>query len=333
MLCFLFLSALSVHAEQVKCGADGKAHHRDTPCGVSGDEQPAPAMALQIGLAAFEKGEYGFAFQLLDPLVTGGNAMAQNTVGRMYLFGLGVPVDQGKALALFRMAASQGLPNAINNLGVVYAEGKIVPQDYQQAIVWFRKAAEQGYSLAMDNLADMYEQGLGVYPNFTEADMWRKKSQSIRHMERATSSSLVKIRTVGADEYEKGLSRYYRWDFAGAARWLKIASTKGHPEAQLKLALLYEQGQGVRRNKRKAQYWYETAKKGCHTTNDDRDRVIVIDASKAPPPRPAPVIVFQPAISHSPVPYRDGCGSPIGSPIDTGRKCSEVPAGCPCIRD
>ena len=286
--------AITAHAEIYKCVKDGKTSYGENRCNGTGNGNSINTNAgLNEGLAAFESGNYEMAYRLLNPLAESGVAMAQNTVGRMYLQGQGVPKNPDKALILFRKAAKQGLPNAKNNLGVMYAAGNVVPQDYRQAVVWFREAADQGFALAMNNLADMYENGLGVKPDRIEADKWRKKSQGT---ENATNSTPVVIETVGKKEYEKGLDFYYRWDFAGAAEWFQQAARKGHPEAQLKLATMYQHGQGVKKSEEQARYWFQKAKNGAHTMDDHRDRVILIDTSSGeytPPPSP-PAPSFRP---------------------------------------
>lgn len=281
---------ITAHADVYKCVKDGKVGYSDKQCDGTGRLHSVSPAGLNEGLAAFESGNYDLAYSQLNPLAENGIALAQNTIGRMYLQGQGVPENPDKALILFRKAARQGLPNAKNNLGVMYAGGKAVPQDYKQAIVWFREAADQGYALAMNNLAEMYENGVGVKPDPVEADKWRKKSQ---HIGTTTNTTYVTIETVGKKEYEKGLEFYYRWDFVGAAEWFQQAAVKGHPEAQLKLASLYEQGQGVQKSEEKALYWSRKAKNGAHTMDDNRDRVILIDtSSNGTPPSPKPPIAI-----------------------------------------
>lgn len=280
---FLLLSmviGIAAHAEVYKCVKDNKVSYTDSPCDGSISAENLFAINssadLAEGLSAFENRDYGLALSKLNPLAEGGVAMAQNTLGRMYLQGQGVPRDLDKALTLVRKAANRGLPNAKNNLGVMYAGGIAVRQDYKQAITLFKQAADQGFSLAMNNLADMYEKGLGVKPDPVEADKWRKRSQDIGS---AKNSTGVAIKTVGKKEYEKGLEAYHGWDFAGAAVAFRQAAEKGHPEAQLILASMYRQGQGVQKDEGKAQYWARKAKNGAHTMNDNRDRVLLIDTS------------------------------------------------------
>lgn len=276
----------NTHAEVHKCVKDGKISYSENQCDGTGSLTSMNSYpGLKEGMAAFESGNYELAYSQLKPLAESGVAIAQNAVGRMYLQGQGVPENPDKALMLFHKAAKQGLPNAKNNLGVMYAGGKAVPQDYKQAIVWFREAADQGFALAMNNLADIYENGLGVKPNHEEAAKWRKKSQGIGIV---TNSTPVVIETVGKKEYEKGLEYYYGWNFVKAAEWFEQAALKGHPEAQLKLASLYKNGQGVKKSEEQALFWSRKAKSGEHTMDDNRDRVIIIDTSSGeytPPPK------------------------------------------------
>jgi TPR repeat protein len=300
LLCSLVVSFIA-HAEVYKCAKDGKVSYSDNPCDDAAIAKNRIAIKLSAGLteglSAFENGNYDLAFSKLNPLAESGVAMAQNTVGRMYLQGQGVAQDSNKALILFRKAANQGLANAKNNLGVMYAAGGTIPQDYKQAIAFFQQAADQGFSLAMNNLADMYEKGLGVNPDHVEADKWRKRSQNIRP---AKNSTPIGIETVGKKEYEKGLGSYYSWDFAGAAESFRQAAEKGHPEAQLILASMYRQGQGVSKNEAKALYWAQKAKDGGHTMNDNRDRVLLndISAEGSNQPQNGPAAVG--GVSHGP---------------------------------
>lgn len=286
LIAMLMATTIYAYAEVYKCVKDGKTSYSENQCDSTRNHNDINSYAgLKEGLAAFENGNYELAYSQLNPLAESGVALAQNTVGRMYLQGQGVPKNPDKALILFRKAAKQGLPNAKNNLGIMYAGGKAVRQDYKQAVIWFREAADQGFALAMNNLADMYENGLGVKPDHAEAESWRKKSQDIGNV---TNSTPVTIETVGKEEYEKGLEFYYGWDFVRAAEWFQQAAVKGHPEAQLKLASLYEHGQGVKKSKEQALYWTRKAKDGGHTMDDNRDRVILIDT---PPSNPPPFII------------------------------------------
>ncbi|MFA6922504.1 MAG: hypothetical protein WC216_11735 [Gallionella sp.] len=295
-LLFFFLMAanVSAFAAVYKCEKDGQISYGDRPC----EERPATAnrnagkfsSALEEGMSAFDNGNYVLAVTKLTPLAENGVPMAQNTLGRMYLKGNGVQMDFNKSIILFRKAAIQGLPNAQNNLGVMYAAGSGVTQDYKQATEWFRKAADQGYAIAMNNLAGMYENGLGVKPDYVEAAKWRNKAKGI---ESAKDNDLVEIKTVGSNEYEKGLEYYYRYAFKEAFELIRKAAEKGNPEAQMKLASMYQYGQGVQRSDSQSQYWANKAKNQGYTPDDGRDSITLIDVSpeearrmSTPPPEP-----------------------------------------------
>ena len=100
----------------------------------------AVAGPLDDGQAAYERGDYKTALQLLHPLAEDGDARAQYMVGLAYDLGNGVPQDYTKAANWYRKAALQGAPDARASLGALYARGQGVPQDYAQAAKWWRMA-------------------------------------------------------------------------------------------------------------------------------------------------------------------------------------------------
>jgi hypothetical protein len=98
----------------------------------------ANAGPLDEGLAAYERGDYAAALQLLVPLADGGDARAQYLIGLAYDRGNGVRQDYARAADWYRKAAVQGAPDARASLGALYARGQGVPQDYAQAAKWWR---------------------------------------------------------------------------------------------------------------------------------------------------------------------------------------------------
>jgi len=97
----------------------------------------------------------------------------QLALGELYFSGrLGVVQDYDKAVALFRLAATQGLDMAQWRLGYMYFMGYGVAQDYAEALRWNKLAAAQGHLWAMYKVACFYERGLGVPQNKTEAIRW-----------------------------------------------------------------------------------------------------------------------------------------------------------------
>jgi uncharacterized protein len=113
---------------------------------------PLDAAPFDEGTAAYGRGDYTTAMQLLRPLADQGNADAQIYLGFMYLNGRGVPQDDAAAATWYRRAAEQGHPLAQSNLGLSCEYGRGVPRDDAVALSWYRKAADQGYAPSQVNL-------------------------------------------------------------------------------------------------------------------------------------------------------------------------------------
>src|ERR1017187_280746 len=92
---------------------------------------PRPVVADQFsdGTSAYKRQDYVTALRFWRPLAEQGDARAQNNLGLMYVYGQGVPKDDGLAVEWYWLAAEQGNAAAQNNLGVMYADGRGVPKD------------------------------------------------------------------------------------------------------------------------------------------------------------------------------------------------------------
>lgn len=124
---------------------------------------------------------YRKAFGMFLAVSLEGNADAQFYLAYCYSNGLGVEVDNDKAIEWYRRSAEQGNSSSQNNLGVCYSNGRGVNQDKAKAAEWYRKAAEQGEAYAQCNLADFYKDGIGVEKDLALAVLWYKKSADQQH--------------------------------------------------------------------------------------------------------------------------------------------------------
>ena len=77
-----------------------------------------------------------------------------------------------KLLLGTRFAAEQGHAEAQESLGALYLVGVGVQKDYVEAAAWFRKAAEQGHAGAALLLGERYDLGEGVPHDAVEAVTW-----------------------------------------------------------------------------------------------------------------------------------------------------------------
>jgi len=103
--------------------------------------RPAQADALTRANAAYARGDYIRAVNILTPLALRGNANAQALLGFMYENGFGAPQAYDAAADLYFQAASGGHPFAQCMLGLMYDKGHGVPQDFILAYKWLNLAA------------------------------------------------------------------------------------------------------------------------------------------------------------------------------------------------
>jgi Sel1 repeat len=130
---FDFLEAAPIGARKTRRGARTMKQIKTLCAGgllVLALFSAAAAGPLENGQAAYQKGDYAAALQILRPLAEQGNASAQTALGVIYEHGQGVPQDFVQAVIWYNEAAYQGDPDAQTNLGAMYANGWGVPQDY-----------------------------------------------------------------------------------------------------------------------------------------------------------------------------------------------------------
>lgn len=115
-------------------------------------------------------------FNLIEPCALAGNADAENTLGILYLKGIGTEEDATMAFNLFSKAANKGYANAQYNLGRMYKEGLGCTISFKNAINWFKTATDNGHQRAAYSLGYMYYKGLGVEQDYSQAIKWFENS-------------------------------------------------------------------------------------------------------------------------------------------------------------
>lgn len=101
---------------------------------------------FEEGRTAYERQEYAKAIEILRPLAEGGNADAQNIVGRMYSLGQGVPKDEGEAMKWITLSAGNGNPEAQEALAVLaiveFYEKRQGVENKEEKIQWIISSAK-----------------------------------------------------------------------------------------------------------------------------------------------------------------------------------------------
>ena len=89
------------------------------------------------GFLAAEGGDFNSAVQQWGPLAEQGHAIAQFNLALLYHSGLGVDLDEAKAVSWYKKSASNGYYKAQEYLAVGYREGWFgLPKDSKKASYW-----------------------------------------------------------------------------------------------------------------------------------------------------------------------------------------------------
>jgi uncharacterized protein len=204
--------------------------------------------ALRKGDDAYGRKEYTEAMRWYQSAADHGNPQAQGNISRLYLFGLGVPVNYAEAIQWAQKAADQGNPRGQTVLGLAYAQNPGAAQDFTEAMRWYRKAADQGYAAAEANIGLLFANGNGVKQDYAEAMRWYRK---------AADQGMPEAQNAVGALYHSG------WgtgpDYAEAMHWYRKAADQGFSTAQYNIGQLYLNGLGVKQDNAEAMSWYRKA--------------------------------------------------------------------------
>jgi TPR repeat protein len=160
-----------------------------------------------LAYGAYQRGYFLTAFLEATKRVDRdkGDARAMTLLGELYANGLGVSMDEAKAVKWYKLAADRGDRDAMfalaifhvsrrgglhdrseaarlfaaaaklghagaaYDLGLLYLEGQLFPQDFARAAELFKQASQEGNAEAQYALATLYKQGRGVPQDEAEA--------------------------------------------------------------------------------------------------------------------------------------------------------------------
>lgn len=256
-----------------------------------------PDAPLRLGRLYLEISDHAKARAWFNNAASKGNAEAIYWLGHMAYHGLGEKINYPRALASFEKASALGNLNATTKLAYMHDTGSGLPQNAARAAELYTKAANGGIPEAQFRLALMYRDGRGVKANAklamsllqasaakghaeavqliasgvagsSAATRSLAQSNSIQHNQSAASesSSQLLLRANDGDAHAQYLlsiqlesGNVKLRDVSAAFAWVKKAAQKKHLKAQLRLAEMYSQGRGVKKNPKEAATWYKAA--------------------------------------------------------------------------
>ena len=250
---------------------------------------------FEDGMSAYMKKDYKKAAGPLQKAANQGYAGAQYILATLYYQGKGVKKDKIKAAKLFQKAADQEILFAQVSLAKMYYQGEGVKQNYKKAVELFQKAADRGQVNAQAMLAKMYYQGEGVKQNYKKAyELWMKAAKQGDTSAQDNLDSLCKesprackqfvSENINADNFTacdnqadamcflNGTDFYYEKNYLEAMKYFKKTCDNGYMDGCNAMAMLYEEGKGVKQDKIKAyQLYLKAAQKGNKVAQDSLD--------------------------------------------------------------
>ena len=134
-------------------------------------------LAFQLGRALYAAKRYKESIAALARAEAAGSASAANTLGIMYLNGLGIEKkDEHRAALYYEKAARAGVASAMCNLAKLYLLGVGVRKDARKAAALLKHAAESGSPEAKYDLGMLYLAGDGVAKNKDEAQKFFRQA-------------------------------------------------------------------------------------------------------------------------------------------------------------
>ena len=122
-------------------------------------------------------------------------------------------------------------------LGRFYFRGDGVEQDYEKAYWWFSEAAEKGNRVALTNLGILYAGGYGVKKDLDHAISLLEQTASDNDSQAMLVLGMLYYQELRIKNFDK------------AFKWLEKGAQQGNEEARYRLALMYERGEGTKRNR------------------------------------------------------------------------------------
>jgi TPR repeat protein len=183
-------------------------------------------------------------FAKISAKAAAGDVEAMLDLGLAYSVGMGTPIDRVATVKWVRRAAELGHERAQYVYGQICQRGQYIPQDSTEAVRWFRLSAAQGNADAELSLAQAYEMGQGVAADRKESLLWLKLAATHGH---PIAQSDYAFAILDEDDQAR---------CEESAEWYRKSALQGNPKAMFNLAIMYQRGIGVPKDRINAYAWY-----------------------------------------------------------------------------
>lgn len=174
-------------------------------------------------------------------------ASVRYKIGRLFESGQIFPKDLKQAFIHYQYAAEHGDPYGETNLALMYIQGKGTKQDIPKGIEVAKKVADRGFVKAQLNLAGLYDSNYGGVKNEEKAKYWYKRA--------------VEENQHPLAQYKLGRIYYKEKNYSKAFEYLDLAVANNNDDAMVMLAMLFDRGLGVQKNREKSIKLLEAAVK------------------------------------------------------------------------
>jgi len=246
-----------------------------------------------------------------------GDADAQFNLGNMYLLGEGVSADDNQAVAWYRKAADQGHEAAQQNLEsmeralVVSTQASVPrvvsereldseipvtpePAPYEEEVLDTstvvsalpeEEAPQSAMQDAEEPLAEVEEEELPrQVVQEEEPPASAPAAPAMLDDERGEARAVSRVAERSSVDLSDAEAAFETGDYGSAFNAYQRHADAGDPEAQFRLARLYEQGYGVKQDEEWAITWYRKAATGGHSGAAQRLDDIYADLGIEQPP-------------------------------------------------
>ena len=173
--------------------------------------------------------------------------IAQYELAEYYFYGYyDLEEDNDKAMMWYKKSANQGLAAAQNSLGYHYYSGYRIEKNLSESLKWYKMAAEQGYAESQYQLGELYYNGEDLSKDYDNAFYWYTKAA-----EHGYSPAFFELGKMYTNGYG------VRQDEEEADKCFKKYTTSSY--SMEKVAELFEKGEDVPLNYKKALEWYTKA--------------------------------------------------------------------------